>query len=113
MILSWGITGNIVSSLGCEPLGIQEITRSIAGGNLAVNFEKNIIVGAYRSMKEMSENLTSVISAIKENTIKLGQMGVDLSANKQMVDGIVAQMESFQMSAADPVIRRPSRYRMC
>lgn len=55
-------------------------------------------------MKEMSENLTSVTPAIKENRIKLGQMGVDLSANKQMVDGIVVQMESFQISAADPVI---------
>ena len=31
----------------------------------------------------MSENLTSVISAIKENTIKLGQMGVALSSNTE------------------------------
>ena len=93
VILSWGITGNIVGSLGCEPLEIQEITQSIAGGNLAVNFEKNIIVGAYRSMKEMSENLTSVISAIKENTIKLGQMGVDLSSNTEESGAAVGQMK--------------------
>lgn len=32
---------------------------------------------------QMSENLTSVISAIKENTIKLGQMGVALSSNTE------------------------------
>ena len=93
MILSSLITRSIADSLGCEPLEIQQITRSIAEGNLAVNFKKNTVVGAYRSMKEMSENLTSVISAIKQNTGKLGQMGMNLSSNTEKSGTAVGQMK--------------------
>ena len=93
LALSMMITHDVNSSLGCEPAEIRAISRSIADGDLSVAFEKTRIVGAYRAMKDMSENLKAIITRVQANTGKLSEMGVTLEENTERSGSAVTQVK--------------------
>lgn len=92
VLLALTITRSIIRSLGCEPREIEAITSRIAQGDLTGNFDKKTVEGAYASMREMSDKLSSLIGTIKGGTDKLNEVGSDLASSAEETSAALGQV---------------------
>lgn len=80
---SFLISRNITRALGCEPVEIMSISESIASGDLTYDYPEKKVIGAYSSMKKMSESLIALIKEVKTSTAHLENLGLDLSSSAE------------------------------
>lgn len=104
LVLALIITQTITSSLGCEPFEIEEITNKISQGDLTMERKGTKIKGAYLSMVTMTIRLTDIIENIKEKTIQLDNVGLDLSANAEQSSASVAQVSDNLLSINEDIL---------
>ena len=77
----WFVKG-IMGQLGGEPAEIAGIANSIADGNLTINFRENggKLTGVYAGMKEMTRNLSVMLSEITGGIQTLTSSSTELSS---------------------------------
>ncbi len=102
--LSLLVSRNVARSLGAEPDEIRDISEKVASGDLQLVFDSTS-GGAYEAMKEMSANLSSIISEIKSRSMAVGDQASSLSLSarrsSESVSGISMRLEEVdtQISA--------------
>ena len=62
--ITMGLTSSLIRQLGGEPYEIEDVTSHIAKGNLTVHFPDRKLTGIYASMRDMAEQLKSIIETI-------------------------------------------------
>ena len=86
------ITGNLMAQLGSDPSQIAKIAREIADGNLAITFdETGKHAGVYADMKRMAQNLSGMISQIKQGVLTLDGSSNTLSSVSEQLTANVDQ----------------------
>jgi methyl-accepting chemotaxis protein len=85
LFFSFIITKNVLSQLGDDPTVIANVANSISKGDFTVKFnnENNQITGVYANMKEMTENLSSMIKDIHNGVATLASSSTELSSASQ------------------------------
>lgn len=87
------IIRSVMSQLGSDPAEIAEIAKSIANGNLVIEFDgddkKNI--GVYADMRNMTENLSNMFKDILEGTQTLTSSSTELSVISKQISSNAQQ----------------------
>lgn len=85
------LTRNVLSQLGCDPVELAKVARSIAGGNFLVTFNANKgneVRGVYKDMETMAHKLKEVFGNINSGVGTLTSAAKDLGAvSGEMVSG--------------------------
>lgn len=82
------ITRNVLKQLGCDPSYIADVARSIAEGNLKIEFKaqgKKKIEGVYKDMEIMSKNLRKMFMDIASGTQTLTASSTELSTISEQI----------------------------
>ncbi len=82
------ITRNILKQLGSDPSRIADVARSIADGNLKIEFKTHKgkkIEGVYKDMEIMSGNLRKMFQDINEGVETLSSSSTELSTISQQM----------------------------
>ncbi|MDA3849658.1 MAG: methyl-accepting chemotaxis protein, partial [Spirochaetaceae bacterium] len=85
IIISLILTNNIMKQLGSEPEEIANIAEEIAKGNLLVEFDDRKELGVFRSMKNMTANLTQIMSDIRNATNQVSSGSQQISSSSQQI----------------------------
>ena len=83
VIFSWiFVARGIMKQLGADPSEIASVSDSIAGGDLTLKFDAdgNTQTGVYASMRQMSENLSRMLTEISGSVQTLTSSATELSA---------------------------------
>lgn len=92
VVLVFFITRSVLQQLGGDPAEIADVARSIASGDLVIDFKtsgKDSSVGVYHDMENMSHNLRSMFSKISTGVSTLSSAATELSAiSEQMTQGV-------------------------
>lgn len=72
-ILGFVIVRGVLAQLGQDPQDIANIARSIAKGELNIEFKKGRIIGVYADMEKMSSSLKTAITSIQKTMNKVSQ----------------------------------------
>ena len=82
------ITRNVLHQLGCDPSQIADVAKSIADGNLKIEFKaqgQKKIEGVYKDMEIMSKNLRKMFTDIASGTQTLTASSTELSAISEQI----------------------------
>ncbi|SOB59163.1 Methyl-accepting chemotaxis protein [Pseudodesulfovibrio profundus] len=95
------VSVRLLRQLGNEPEIINEIARKVATGDLNQRFEegKKGTTGVYASMKEMTEQLQSVVSEVRESSENVASGSEQLASTSQAL----AQGATEQSASVDQV----------
>ena len=85
LLISFIITSNVLSQLGSDPTVIANVADHISRGDFTIEFDQDNkqIVGVYANMKQMSENLSSMIKDITVGIETLASSSTQLSSVSQ------------------------------
>ncbi|EGV30473.1 methyl-accepting chemotaxis sensory transducer [Thiorhodococcus drewsii AZ1] len=101
VLIAWWIVRVVMGQLGKDPAVIAEVTRQIAGGNLAVDFDQTGIRGVYRDMNLMVERLRQVVGEVRSGSDNLSSASTEVSATAQSLSqGATEQAASVEETTA-------------
>ncbi|MFD2112920.1 methyl-accepting chemotaxis protein [Thiorhodococcus fuscus] len=101
VLIAWWIVRVVMGQLGKDPAVIAEVTRQIAGGNLAVDFDQTGICGVYRDMSLMVEHLRQVVGEVRSGSDNLSSASTEVSATAQSLSqGATQQAASVEETSA-------------
>ena len=84
IIIVFFIVRNVLKQLGCDPSQLVVIAKSIAEGNLRIEFQtqgKKTIEGVYKDMEIMSKNLRKMFTDIAEGAEQVADSSHELAEN--------------------------------
>lgn len=92
------IISDVKEQLGGEPSEVFAITREIANGNLAVQFDtRRKMTGVYNALYEMSERLKEITSSIINASDNIAAAGQQVSSSSQhLSQGVNEQAASVE-----------------
>lgn len=94
IILAWFLVRLIKKPLGGEPSEMQSIARSIADGDLTVEFVEGEASGVYAAMKEMVAGLNNVIEQVRSGADNLASASQEVSATAQSMSSSTNEQAS-------------------
>ncbi len=83
ILIAWLIIRSIMAQLGKDPAIIAEISRQVASGNLALEFDQTRLRGVYKDMSEMVERLRQIVSEVRAGADNLSSASSQVSATAQ------------------------------
>ena len=96
MITAFFIIRTTLRQLGKDPAVISDIAEAIAGGDLNIRFDAEA-VGVYSNMKDMAEQLTRVVSDVREGSGMVAAGSNELSSSAQALSqGATEQAASIE-----------------
>lgn len=94
------IIRTVSRQLGSDPSEIAVVARSISEGDLDLEF-KEPATGVYGNMKEMAEQLTRVVSDVREGSVNVASGSTQLSASAEgLSQGATEQAASIEEVSA-------------
>jgi methyl-accepting chemotaxis protein len=94
IIISIILTANIMRQLGSEPEEIARIAREITSGNLTLEFDGRREMGVYKSMKDMTANLTNTIKNINNASSQVSSGSSQISESSQQISSGASEQAS-------------------
>ena len=97
------VTRGILRQLGADPKEVSAVTDQIAAGHLAVTFNSanGEIVGLYKTIRDMSDNLKDVISRVRNASGNVAAGSDELASTSQMLSqGATEQAASIEEVSA-------------
>jgi len=85
IIISLILTNSIMRQLGSEPEEIAHIAEEIAGGNLLIEFDDRKEMGVFKSMKQMTANLSRIMNDIKNASDQVASGSGQISTSSQQI----------------------------
>ena len=97
----WFVRG-VMAQLGRDPMEIAEIADRIAKGDLSYRFngDGRAVTGVYGNMKEMSENLTQMLTDITGGVQTLTSSSTELSAISEQMSASAGQTSAKSNNVA-------------
>ncbi|WP_034623932.1 methyl-accepting chemotaxis protein [Maridesulfovibrio hydrothermalis] len=94
------IIRTVSRQLGADPAEIADVAQKIAGGDLDLRF-KEPALGVYGNMKSMAQQLTQVVSDVREGSANVASGSTELSASAQgLSQGATEQAASIEEVSA-------------
>ncbi|EXJ16845.1 HAMP domain-containing methyl-accepting chemotaxis protein [Imhoffiella purpurea] len=101
MGIAWWIIRTVMGQLGKDPAEIAEVTRLVAGGNLAVDFDQDGMRGVYKDMHGMVERLRQIVGEVRVGSDNLSSASSEVSSTAQSLSqGATEQAASVQETTA-------------
>ena len=95
----WFVRG-IMGQLGHEPAEIANVANSIARADLTIEFEERELTGVYGDMKEMAQNLTSLLKDIAGGVQILTSSSAELAAISDQITANAGQTSDRSCTVA-------------
>lgn len=101
LFLALYITKLVMKPLGGEPAYLEKVAKSIAEGDLSIRFDlgNKKVIGLFASMKEMTENLNSMVFQIISVADQISSGSNQIASSSQML----AQGSSEQASSLEEI----------
>ena len=95
------LTSSISRQLGGEPYEIQEVTACIARGDLTLEFPDKKLTGIYASMKDMADQLKSIINTIVSSAYEVTRGSEQIASSaSEISSGSSEQASNMEEIAA-------------
>lgn len=95
ILIAWFLVRLIKKPLGGEPTEMQQIARSIADGDLTIQFANaERATGVYAAMKDMVDGLNNVIQQVRSGADNLSAASEEVSATAQAMSSSSNQQAS-------------------
>jgi methyl-accepting chemotaxis protein len=94
IIIALFITRSLTSKLGGEPAEIANIAEQISEGNLTLEFDNRKEMGIFKSMKEMTYNLSSILTDINSASNQVGSGSTQISSSSQQISSGASEQAS-------------------
>ncbi|MBB1076303.1 methyl-accepting chemotaxis protein [Rhodoferax sp. 4810] len=101
VLIAWLIIRVVMAQLGQDPGIIADITRQVAHGNLAIEFDSNNLCGVYKDMHGMVERLRQIVSEVRVGADNLSSASSEVSSTAQALSqGATQQAASVEETTA-------------
>ena len=99
--IAWLIIRGVMAQLGKDPGLIAEVTRQVAAGNLAIDFDQTGIRGVYKDMYGMVERLRQIVGEVRVGADNLSSASSEVSSTAQALSqGATEQAASVEETTA-------------
>lgn len=99
--IAWLIIRAVMGQLGKDPAIIAEVTRKVAVGDLAIEFDQNNLRGVYKDMFSMVERLRQIVGEVRVGADNLSSASSEVSATAQALSqGATQQAASVEETTA-------------
>ncbi|MBK1694966.1 chemotaxis protein [Chromatium weissei] len=99
--IAWLIIRAVMAQLGKDPAIIAEVTRKVAAGDLAMEFDQNNLRGVYKDMFGMVERLRQIVGEVRVGADNLSSASSEVSATAQALSqGATEQAASVEETTA-------------
>ncbi|QIK36976.1 methyl-accepting chemotaxis protein [Caldichromatium japonicum] len=101
ILIAWAIIRSVLAQLGKDPREIAEITRKVAEGNLAIDFDQRYLRGVYQDMLAMVDRLRKIVSEVRAGADNLSSASSQVSATAQTLSqGATEQAASVEETSS-------------
>ncbi|WP_246172957.1 methyl-accepting chemotaxis protein [Thermochromatium tepidum] len=101
VLIAWLIIRSVMAQLGHDPGVIAEVTKQVAAGNLAIDFDQTRLRGVYKDMSAMVERLRQVVSEVRAGADNLSSASSQVSSTAQALSqGATEQAASVEETTA-------------
>ena len=103
VLIGFYVSRSILQKLGEDPSVIKEVTNKIAGGDLNIKYEtgKRGLIGVYKALNQMSNNLRNMTVEIKDNAGQVATSSEQISAGaQQLSNGAQNQAATLEETSA-------------
>jgi methyl-accepting chemotaxis protein len=99
--IAWLIIRAVMSQLGKDPAVIAEVTRKVAVGDLAIEFDQTNLRGVYKDMHGMVERLRQIVGEVRVGADNLSSASSQVSSTAQALSqGATEQAASVEETTA-------------
>lgn len=99
--IAWWIIRTIMAQLGKDPGIIAEVTRKVAVGDLAIEFDQTDMRGVYKDMSGMVERLRQIVGEVRVGADNLSSASSEVSSTAQSLSqGATEQAASVEETTA-------------
>ena len=99
--IAWWIIRVVMAQLGKDPAQIAEVTRAVANGDLAVEFDERNMRGVYKDMHSMVERLRQIVGEVRVGADNLSSASSQVSSTAQALSqGATEQAASVEETSA-------------
>jgi methyl-accepting chemotaxis protein len=104
LLLGFFLTLSVTRLLGTEPAVMMDIARRISKGDLTIDLGSRSgkkAIGAFFSLKEMTERLRSIVSTIRDSAAQVASSSEDIAASAQrLAEGVQSQASTLEETSA-------------
>ncbi|MBK1718492.1 HAMP domain-containing methyl-accepting chemotaxis protein [Thiocystis violacea] len=99
--IAWLIIRAVMAQLGKDPGVIAEVTRKVAVGDLAIEFDQTNMRGVYKDMHGMVERLRQIVGEVRVGADNLSSASSEVSSTAQALSqGATEQAASVEETTA-------------
>ncbi len=99
--IAWWIIRAVMGQLGRDPGVIADITRRVANGELAIDFEQRSARGVYKDIQGMVERLRQIVGEVRVGADNLSSASEEVSSTAQSLSqGATEQAASVEETSA-------------
>ncbi|AFL72380.1 methyl-accepting chemotaxis protein [Thiocystis violascens] len=99
--IAWLIIRAVMGQLGKDPAIIAEVTRKVAVGDLAIEFDQTNLRGVYKDMHGMVERLRQIVGEVRVGADNLSSASSEVSSTAQSLSqGATEQAASVEETTA-------------
>ncbi len=99
--IAWLIIRAVMGQLGKDPAVIAEVTRKVAVGDLAIEFDQTNLRGVYKDMHGMVERLRQIVGEVRVGADNLSSASSEVSSTAQALSqGATEQAASVEETTA-------------
>ncbi|ADC62511.1 HAMP domain-containing methyl-accepting chemotaxis protein [Allochromatium vinosum] len=101
LLIAWLIIRGVMAQLGKDPGVIADITKQVAAGNLAIEFDQTNLRGVYKDMYAMVERLRQIVGEVRVGADNLSSASSEVSSTAQALSqGATEQAASVEETTA-------------
>ncbi|MTW20959.1 HAMP domain-containing methyl-accepting chemotaxis protein [Allochromatium palmeri] len=99
--IAWLIIRGVMAQLGKDPGVIADVTKQVAAGNLAIDFDQTNLRGVYKDMYGMVERLRQIVGEVRVGADNLSSASSEVSSTAQALSqGATEQAASVEETTA-------------
>ena len=99
--IAWLIIRGVMAQLGKDPGVIADVTKQVAAGNLAIEFDQINLRGVYKDMYGMVERLRQIVGEVRVGADNLSSASSEVSSTAQALSqGATEQAASVEETTA-------------
>jgi methyl-accepting chemotaxis protein len=99
--IAWLIIRGVMAQLGKDPGVIADVTKQVAAGNLAIDFDQTNLRGVYKDMYAMVERLRQIVGEVRVGADNLSSASSEVSSTAQALSqGATEQAASVEETTA-------------
>ena len=101
ILVAWLIIRGVMAQLGKDPGVIADVTKQVAAGNLAIDFDQTNLRGVYKDMYGMVERLRQIVGEVRVGADNLSSASSEVSSTAQALSqGATEQAASVEETTA-------------